>query len=146
MVQVRRVLCLHRLMHTWRAGCSRVVVAKSVCEGQGDQSEAPYLAVQLVQRRRTSASERSVRVEREERGGHGSIAKYEYPHWENGRKWRALAAMLAVAALLLPSAAEWRGSPHTVVIRRSKRVLFAIERMHSDHWSRARPRHPSLLE
>ena len=48
MVQVRRVLCLHRLLQMCRTGCSRAVVAKSVCEGQGDQSEAPYLAVQLV--------------------------------------------------------------------------------------------------
>ena len=48
MVQVRRPLCLHRLMHMWRAGCSRAVVAKSVCSAVCDQSEAPHLAAQLI--------------------------------------------------------------------------------------------------
>ena len=48
MVQVRRVLCLHRLMHMWRAGCSRAVVAKSLCSAVCDQSEAPHLAAQPI--------------------------------------------------------------------------------------------------
>ena len=38
----------------------------------------------------------------------------------------ALAAKIAVVALLLPSAVEWRGSPHTVVIRTSARFLAGV--------------------
>ena len=48
MVQVRRVLGLHRLLHTPRVGCAGAVVAKSVCSAVCDQSEAPHLAAQLI--------------------------------------------------------------------------------------------------
>ena len=37
----------------------------------------------------------------------------------------SLAMLMAVAALLLASAAESRGSAHTVVITRSVRILWA---------------------
>ena len=61
-----------------------------------------------------------------EKGGYSR--KHSTRHWKYAGKWgemasSGLAAMLAVVALVLLSAVEWRGSPHTVVILRSIRAF-----------------------